>query len=230
MPIYECMVCGASFVKGFKPDECPECESNVFRKVSLGHKNDMLYLRKEHAFELLEACLSIKEKLVVRYFMFNGLCPMELANARIEHLDPVDGILFLPRVHWKDNQTKEIDPETVRLQIIYSGSRKKGPLLVSRKTRGHYTPCGLWDLIKRIAMRTNIPNKEKISPLNLKRTFARLFLKTPGNTLLDLQRAFCHKHIWSTGHYLRVNLDDAKEAKNRMMKGLAKDIREKVTV
>lgn len=193
----------------------------------------MLFLRLDQALELLRAChkidprlknpklrkqLILKRKLAVRYFMYNGLSPMELANARIEHLDPVNRELFLPRRHWKDNQVTDIDPETVRLQIMYSGNRKKGPLLISRKTQGHFARNGLWDLIKRIAAQTNILGKQQINPLILKRTFARIFLKTPGNTVAALQKAFSHKHLWSTAHYLRFVLDDVRREKGEMMK------------
>lgn len=147
---------------------------------------------------------------------YNGLSPMEVAGGCIEHLDPKTGILFLPRRHWKKNQTTHIDPETVKLQIIYSGARKEGPLLPSRKG-GHYTRHGIRHIAKRVALRTSIPNKEEICPLILKRTFARIFLKTHGNTIGDLQRAFSHKHLSSTARYLRFTLDDVRRAKDRMM-------------
>ena len=193
----------------------------------------MLYLRKDQAKLLLRACeicaypakderewrlWVLKQKLAVRYFMFNGLSPMELANARIEHMDPISRELYLPKRHWKRNCVTTIDPETVRLQIMYSGSRKKGPLLRSYKTKGHFTPRGFWRLIKTIAMRTNIPGKESITPLVLKRTYARLYLKTRGNTVAGLQKSFSHKHLWSTAHYLIFVLDDVHEEKARMMK------------
>lgn len=182
-----------------------------------GGYTSMLFLRLDQAFELLQACKNQKETLVVRYFMFNGLSPMELANARIEHLDPKECELFMPRRHWKNNQVTDIDQETVKLQIIYSGQRKKGPLIRNELLKCHYNPKSLWLMVKRIAKRTTIPSKEQVCPLILKRTFARIFLKTDGNTVLDLQGAFSHRHISSTQHYARYVLDDVKVAKRRMM-------------
>ena len=158
----------------------------------------------------------MKERLVIRYMVFNGLSPMEVSGARIEHLDPVECTLFMPRRHWKNNETTDIDPETVRLQIIYSGARKRGPLVRS-KTGGHYVRQTLWRIVKAVALRTSIPGKEAISPLILKRTFARVFLRTPGNTLAALQRAFSHKHLASTAHYLRFVLNDVRREKAKMM-------------
>lgn len=87
----------------------------------------------------------------------------------------------------------------------------------SRKTKGHFRPIGLWNLVKRVAERTSIPSKEQVSPLILKRTYARMYLKTRGNTVAGLQKSFSHKQLWSTAHYLRFILDDVREEKNRMM-------------
>lgn len=217
------MVCGGSVFEGrSRLDKCPKCGSKRLREVPLKGKTGILYLRQDQAFQLLEACRNLKETLAIRYFMFNGLSPMELSRARIEHLDPVDRILYLPKRHWKKNETADIDSETVKLQIIYSGDRKKGPLLRSRRTGGHLTKWALYALVKRVALRTLIPGKEFICPLILKRTFGRLFLQTTGNTVLGLQRAFSHKHIWSTGHYLKYVLDDVKIEKGRMMDRLAR--------
>jgi len=192
----------------------------------------MLFLRKDQAIRLLNVCKdriadaptqrlkleALKQLLVIRYFMLNGLSPMELSNARIEHLDPVDCTLFLPQRHWKRNCLTNIDSETVKLQIIYTGDRKKGPLIRSRNTKGHIQPKGLWRLVKLIAQRTTIPNVQLISPLVLKRTFARLYIKTRGNTIAGLQKQFSHKHLWSTAHYLRFVLDDVKIEHNRMVR------------
>lgn len=199
----------------------------------------MLFLRKNYALELLEVSkrcywrganpemkreLILKQQLAIRYPMFNGLSNMEVCNGRIEHMDPVDCVLELPRRHWKNNCIADVDPETVRLQIIYSGGRKKGPLLRSRKTHGHFTRNGLRDLVRRVALHTTIPNKERINPIILKRTYARLYLKTPGNTVEGLRKSFSHKHLWSTAHYLRFVMEDVKVEKARMMERLAQSV------
>ena len=197
----------------------------------------MLFLRLDQALELLRTCKTLKETLAIRYFAFNGLSPMEVADARIEHLDPVTHHLFLPRRHWKKNCVASIDAETVRLQIIHSGSRKKGPLLRSRKTKGHYTPRGLWRLVKAVAARTMIPDKHLVTPLVLKRTFAREWLMPAeeeqvecphcggifpykckgGGTVASLQQQFSHLHLWSTERYLRLVIEDARRNHTRMM-------------
>ena len=176
----------------------------------------MLFLSLDQALELEKAAKNMKERLVIRYMIFNGLSPMEISAARIEDLNPKTRILFMPRRHWKNNETTDIDPETMRLQIIYSGARKKGPLIRSNRG-GHYERRGLWTLVKSVARRTTIPDKQKVCPLILKRTFARIYLKTPGNTIAALQRAFGHKHLWSTARYLRFVLEDVRLEKARMM-------------
>jgi len=179
----------------------------------------LLFLRMDQALELLRAAKNMKERLVIRYMVFNGLSPMEISSARIEHLDPIENTLFLPRRHWKTNCVTDIDPETVRLQILYSEDQREGPLLRSQM-RGHYSLKGIWGVVKRVARRTYIPNKEAISPIILKRTFAREWLQAQG-TLGTLQKQLGHKHLWSTAHYLRYVLEDVRRNHARFMSRIA---------
>jgi len=176
----------------------------------------MLFLRLDQAIEMVDTTRNLKERLVLRYCVFNGLSPMEISAARIEHLDPVECTLYLPRRHYKRNCVCAIDPETVRLQILYSESRKKGPLIRSQKG-GHMTRFGIWHLVKSVARRTSIPNAEKISPRTLKRTFGREWLRSGGN-IGSLQKQFSHKHLWSTAHYLRFNLEDVEQNHAKLMR------------
>jgi len=185
--------------------------SQIQKKVQCS----MLFLRLDQALELLHAAKTLRERLVIRYFQFNGLSPMELANSRIEHLDPVECTLFLPRRHWKRNCITDIDPETIRLQIMYSNERTQGPLIRARGGKQpHRTTFNV--IVKRVANRTAIPNKHDVSPLVLKRTFAREWLLSKGS-VGTLQKQFSHKHIWSTAHYLRFVLSDVKPNHARMM-------------
>lgn len=179
----------------------------------------MLFLRLDQALELLREAKNMKERLVIRYFVFNGLSPMELANARIEDLDPIENTLYLPRRHWKTKCVADVDAETVRLQIVYSGDLREGPLIRSQRG-GHYNVKGLWDIVKKVARRTTLPNREKISPIVLKRTFAREWLASRG-TLGSLQKQLGHKHLWSTAHYLRYVLDDVRRNHGRFMSRIA---------
>jgi len=176
----------------------------------------VLFLTLRYALELLEAARTLREKLIVRYMLFNGLSPMEISCARIEHLDPVECSLFLPRRHWKRNCVCDVDPETVRLQILYSGSLEEGPL-IRRRDGAHITTLWIWHLVKRVARRTNIPGKKAISPLILKRTFAREWLLATKN-LGSLQKQLSHRHLASTAHYLRFVMEDVKPNHARMMR------------
>jgi len=175
----------------------------------------MLFLRLDQALELERAADNLKKRLIVRYMVFNGLTPLELAEARIEHLDPVEATLFLPRRHWKRNCVCSIDPETIKLQAIYSGGRRAGPLVRSNKG-GHYDRIGIYYVVKRLAAKTDIPDKGDISPRTLKRTFAREWLLA-GGTVGSLQRQFSHKHLWSTAHYLRFIMEDVRRNHARLM-------------
>jgi len=175
----------------------------------------LLFLRLDQALELEKAARSLKERLVVRYALWNGLSSGEIAAGRIEYLDPVECTLFLPWRHWKRNCIASVDPETVRLQATYSGARKAGPLLRSQKG-GHFRRQSIYLIVNRVAQRTTIPWKDAISPRTLKRTFAREWLLS-GGSVSSLQKQFSHKHLWSTAHYLRFVLEDVRSNHARLM-------------
>jgi len=176
----------------------------------------MLFLRLDQALAVEKAARNLKERLAVRYPLYNGLSSGETGDGRIEFLDPVERILFLPWRHWKRNCLCKIEAETVKLQAIYSGARKVGPLLRSNKG-GHFSREGIYYVVNRVALRTSIPGREGISPRTLKRTFCREWLRTPGNTLAGLQKQLGHKHLWSTAHYLPYVLEDVEIEQDRMM-------------
>jgi hypothetical protein len=176
-------------------------------------KSALLFLRLDQARELLRATRTLREKLVIRYFMLNGLAPTELSLARLEGLDPVNCTLFLPKRHWKKNCLADIDPETVKLQIIYAGNRTRGPLIRGRQ--GGLKFNWLNHIVHVVAGRTCIAGKEHVTPIVLKRTFAREWLLSHGS-VGTLQKQFSHKHLWSTAHYLRFVMEDVKPDHTRM--------------
>jgi integrase len=176
----------------------------------------MLFLRLDQALQLERVARDLRERLVIRYELFNGLSRQEVRQARIEHLDPVECVLFLPKRHWKRNCVCHIDPETARLQIVYSDGRKKGPLIRS-DVGGHCSAVCLHRIVKRVAARTDIPEKERISQLVLKRTFAREWLLA-GGTIGSLQKQFSHRWLWSTAMYLRFIMDDVKQDHAQLMR------------
>jgi len=184
----------------------------------------LLFLRLDQALTLEKAAKNLRDRLVIRYMVYNGLSPMEVSEARIENLDPVECTLFLPRRHWKRNCVADVDPETVRLQVVYSGARKKGPL-IRNKWNAHFSTNGLWKLVKVAAARTAMPGAERISPLVLKRTFAREWLLS-GGTIGSLQKQLSHKHLWSTAHYLRFVLEDVRRNHARLMERVAHEERD----
>jgi site-specific recombinase XerD len=116
---------------------------------------------------------------------------------------------------------------------MYAGDRAEGFLLTGRCTEG-LKYQRFWEIVKAVAMRTNIAGKEKISPIVLKRTFAKIWLKSgrkkDGGNLGSLQKQFSHKHLWSTAHYLRFFMDDVKEDHLNMLERFNDDVVERCPI
>jgi len=114
-----------------------------------------------------------------------------------------------------------IDAGTVHLQLLYAGNRVDGPLIRGRQ--GSLKFNWLNRIVHKVADRTLIAGKEKVSPIVLKRTFAREWLLSGGG-VGTLQKQFSHKHLWSTAHYLRFIMEDVKPEHMRMVGKILEEV------
>lgn len=160
----------------------------------------MLYLMWDEA-KTVEGCAnSLRSRLIVRLCLYTGMRAHEVADARIEDVDPVNGWIYIPHGHRSGPRYVAVDKETLRLLAVYVGSRKKGPLLVREDGRSisrfivHYA-------IMRAGKRSGIQKPKRISPVMLRHTFATTWLKRKGNIRL-LQKQMGHSKLESTAYYL----------------------------
>lgn len=138
----------------------------------------------------------------------------EIADARIEHVDPVSGWIYIPHGHMSGPRYSSIDNETVRLLAEYVGSRRKGPLL----TKENGTPLTRWIVyyaVRKAGERSGILKAKPISPLVLKHTFATTWLRRKGN-IRYLQKQLGHVCLKSTAYYLDWTLEDVKSEHKRL--------------
>ena len=196
----------------------------------------MIYLRWDEALRVEEAAESLRDRLIIRLCMYVGMRAHEVAEARIEHVDPVNGWIYVPHGHTSGPRISVIDRETLKLLAIYVGSRKKGPLLlrngglpISRDTA--------YRAVRKAGERSGINKSKPIGPLVLKHTFSTTWLrgapktkilecpmcgaksvvdiKTPGNIRL-LQKQLGHQKLESTAHYLDWIPDEVKSEHERL--------------
>lgn len=160
----------------------------------------MIYLTWDEA-KTVEGCAnSLRARLIIRLCLYTGMRAHEVADARVEDVDPVNGWIYVPHGHNNGPRYVMVDKETLRLLAMYVGSRKKGPLLI-REDGAKITRYMVYYAVMRAGKRSGIQKRKGISPVMLRHTFATTWLKRKGNIRL-LQKQMGHAKLESTAYYL----------------------------
>jgi len=168
----------------------------------------MIILRWDEAKTVEAAAGSLRNRVVVRLCLYAGLRAHEVADARIEHIDPVNGWIYIPHGHNNGPRFVAIDSQTVTLLSSYVGPRKKGPLI----THANGERIGRWSvyyIVRSTGEKSLIRKGKPIGPVMLRHTFATTWLRRKGNIRL-LQQQLGHKQIRSTGYYLDFLPEEVK--------------------
>ncbi len=168
----------------------------------------MIFLRWEEALKVEKAAESPRDRLIVRLCMYVGMRAHEVADMKIEHVDPVGGWVYIPHGHNSGPRYAAIDLTTLRLLAQYAGSRLRGPLL----TQENGKPLTRWIVyyvIKKAGENSGIIKDKPIGPLVLRHTFATTWLHKKGN-IRHLQKQLGHAQLKSTAYYLDWIPDDVK--------------------
>lgn len=198
----------------------------------------MLLIRMDEAIKILEAAKTLRNKLVIRYLLFAGLASSEVTEAQIEHIDFVEGTLYLPRRHWGKDGYPCIDQETLHLTAKHIGNRKTGPIIRGWHDRP-VTKMTIWRIVRAAAIRADVRCADKIGPRTLKYVFAttwlkpkqvpflarcpccdrvfQIFIPLPGS-VGTLQKQLSHKKLESTAAYLRFVMDDVRPEHERLIR------------
>lgn len=176
----------------------------------------MLFLRMDEAQRIIKAATKLRDKIIIRLALFSGIQRREIAEARIEHIDPIEQVIWLPKRHWNKDGYACLDTETLTLLTQYVGTRTRGPLFKGR-THGHLNVVRVWQIVKTAALQANVRLAEQCGPRVLRHTFATTWLKNKGNIVL-LQKQLGHKHLRSTACYLDFVMTDVRPEYNRIIR------------
>lgn len=168
----------------------------------------MIFLRWEEALTVENAADSPRDRLIVRLCMYVGMRAHEVVDAKIEHVDPVGGWIYIPHGHNSGSRYAAIDLKTLRLLAEYVGGRFQGTLL-TRENGKAITRWIVYYAIRKAAENSGIIKDKPIGPLTLRHTFATTWLRKKGN-IRQLQKQLGHTGLDSTAFYLDWIPDDTK--------------------
>lgn len=160
----------------------------------------MLYLRWDEALKVEAAARSLRDRIVIRLPFRVGMRAHEVADSRVEHVDPVDELIYIPHGHRTGARFSCVDRGTLQLLTVYVGPRKKGPLFFTRRG-SQIDRRDVYEICRNAGQRAGIVKPTPVNPLMLKHTFATTWLQRHGNIRL-LQKQLGHVKLESTAHYL----------------------------
>ena len=171
-------------------------------------------LRWEEALQVEKASRTLRDRLVIRLCLFVGMRGHEVADARVEHVDPVSGWIYIPWGHRAGPRYAAVDKDTLRLLAEYVDLRAEGPLVV-REDGAAITRYIVYHVVTRTAARAGVKKPKPVCPLLLRHCFATTWLRKGGNIRL-LQKQLGHKHLQSTAYYLDWLPDEIKAEHTRL--------------
>jgi len=160
----------------------------------------LLYLDWEEAEQAETGAKSLRARLSYRLCAYGGLRAHEVADARIEHVNPARKVIYVPHGHLGPARYAALDTETLQLLAIYVGSRKKGPLL-AKADGSPITRYIVYYDISRAGFRSGVDKGRPVGPRMLRHTHATTWLRRKGNIRL-LQKQMGHTRLDSTAYYL----------------------------
>lgn len=173
--------------------------------LSIEESKRLINQPKEDSF------LGVRDKAILLLLYSTGIRASECAGLKEKDVDLDGGII---RVHGKggDERAVPLCEETIKYLEKYKATRGyRSPLSPFFNTRNGtgITRKGIWDRVKKWIRKSKI--KKKISPHNLRHTFATHALKR-GTNLVTLQELLGHRNIMSTMNYLKITVDDLRKA------------------
>jgi len=169
----------------------------------------MIYLSWDEAVRAEEFAETLLDRLIWRLPFRSGFRAHEVADARIEHIDPEQEWIYIPHGHRNGARYACVDKETLRLLVIYVGSRKKGPLLIRYDMRPISRHIVYYSVTS-TAEKACLVKAKRVGPLMLRHTFATTWLKRRGNIRL-LQKQLGHEKLESTAYYLDWMPEEVRE-------------------
>lgn len=175
------------------------------------------YLESWEVSSLIDACVDIEEKIIVKLLFHTGLRANEMLNMALGSIkeDP-DGTMWL-KVRGKRDKERVIplndDIKNTVKQYIAFASLKRDSKLAHDSRLFSYSYSTLWYKLKKIAKRANI----SAHPHLMRHTFATSLL-SKGVDIRVISELMGHANISSTARYAKVKPYIAKEAVNKLAK------------
>ena len=172
-------------------------------------KERPLILTPEQVQKVIEACLTLRDKLLITVLVDSGLRAEELMRLNWEDVDVGRGTLLVRKGKGDKPRTAVIGAKTRRLVISYRQDVDHSPSMPFIQTEDgmRLTYPALRSVMVRLTERSGV----HVTAHALRRTFATLSLRA-GMTPIHLQALMGHATMDMTREYVQLVYEDLMEA------------------
>lgn len=181
----------------------------------------MLYLKLGEDEKIMQAPTRLRDRLILRLFLETGVRCAELCNIRIGDIDFSRREILIRQGKGGKTRLVFIDFDALQLIKKYIGSRRTGPLFLSRtrktqkKKHGGLTTRQVQRIVKDAAIAADVRNAELISPHCLRHTMAIHWVQRGGD-IESLRRLLGHSNLKVTQVYLNFDLEHVRAEFDRL--------------
>lgn len=188
-------------------DFAKEEESEVGRRLPV-------FLRGAESADLVEACTSERDQLMVRLGLLMGLRVSEIVKLRVEQLDLDSGDALIARAKGDKDRYVPIPSKLIPELAHWIGAQRTGWLFPSPKKAGaHLSTRMVQYLVPKAAEAAGIA--KHVTPHKLRHTYATTLL-TRGADVREVQELLGHSSLAVTEIYLHVLPDRLRGAVERL--------------
>ena len=172
-------------------------------------KERPLILTPEQVQTVIDACLTLRDKLLITVLVDSGLRAEELMRLNWDDVDIGSGTLIVRKGKGGKPRTAVIGAKARRLVISYRRDVDHNPSMpfIQTDNGSRMTYPGLRSVMTRLTERSGV----HVTAHSLRRTFATLSLRA-GMTPIHLQALMGHSTLEMTTEYVQLVYEDLMEA------------------
>jgi integrase/recombinase XerD len=176
-----------------------------------------VFLRPHEARALTAAAGCEQHRLIIHVGLYCGLRVGEITKLRIEDVDLGQAQLFVSQGKGDKDRYVPIQSQLLERLRLWIGGAREGWLFPSPKTGQRLTSRSIQRLIKRLAIKANIPAEvaARMTPHKLRHTFATRLLEG-GTNIREVQELLGHSSVATTEIYTHCTVKRLHAAVERL--------------
>ncbi|MEM4245471.1 MAG: tyrosine-type recombinase/integrase [Candidatus Nanoarchaeia archaeon] len=176
-------------------------------------------LTEEESIKLIEACSTIRDRMMVKLMLFTGLRVSELLNIKFSDFDFKEAVITVRKGKGGKERLQPIPQvflKELKSFVDLSSNKEFPDAYVFTNNKGfRLSPQAVWNIIKVAAFKAKI--MKNIHPHTLRHTYATRIYERYGD-LKRVQTLLDHEQLSTSSIYTHLSTKKKKETVNEVFK------------